>query len=51
VAQTSAAALAGAAIGLIDLEKRFDNVGAVRLSLDIAPAGALRCLRADPAPR
>jgi general L-amino acid transport system ATP-binding protein len=36
VAQTSAAALAGAAIGLIDLEKRFDNVGAVLgLSLDI----------------
>ena len=36
VARTSAAALAGAAIGLIDLEKRFDNVGAVLgLSLDI----------------
>ena len=36
VARTSAAAHAGAAIGLIDLEKRFDNVGAVLgLSLDI----------------
>ena len=35
-ARTSAAAHAGAAIGLIDLEKRFDNVGAVLgLSLDI----------------
>ena len=36
VARTSAAAHAGAAIGLIDLEKRFDNVSAVLgLSLDI----------------
>ena len=36
VAPTSASALAGAAIGLIDLEKRFDNVSAVLgLSLDI----------------